>query len=334
VGAFTTRYAGLAFVGAAVVVLLAWPPAQLPRARARAALWFGVPTGLSAIVLVAWNRWRTGEAFGPRWRPDEPFWNHAADGVEAIGGWFLPIGAARVLAVLFGLGVLAAVGLALAREVRVRRTDVPNPDSTIGVTVVLCAFTVVYVGYMVWARTTSGFDPLNSRLMLPIFVPALLVVLSLVDLVAARTGGVARVALLALPAVLVMPTVRNGMDVLRMSHDTGNEYTSAAVRSFVASPIVRDLPRDCELLTNDPWLLWLTGREAQLTPQRDRELAIPLSMQLDELAPVVADRPTCLVWMDTGSTVFHEPAALDDVVDLDAVSSDGFTTVYRLSPRP
>ncbi len=92
------------------------------------------------------------------------------------------------------------------------------------------------------------------------------------------------------------------------------------------------MPGDCEVLTNDPWLLWLAGFEAQLSPESDRELAIPLSMRLEELAPMVASGEVCLVWMDTGSTVFYTPEQLDGVVALQRIAGDDFTTVYRLAP--
>src|SRR5690606_1141346 len=105
------------------------------------------------------------------------------------------------------------------------------------------------------------------------------------------------------------------------------------VQELVASEVVRELPTDCRLLTNDPWLLWLTGREAQLTPEEDREVAIPQSMELWELRAYVADRPTCLVWFETGSTVFYPPDELRSEVDVTEVTTDGFTTIYRLSPR-
>jgi hypothetical protein len=39
------------------------------------------------------------------------------------------------------------------------------------------------------------------------------------------------------------------------------------------------------------------------------------------------------VWLDTGSTIFFTPAELAEVVALDEVASDDFTTVYRLSPK-
>jgi len=333
IGAFMTRYAGLALVPAGVVVLAMWPRDTPIRERVSRVVWFAVPATIAAMGLLAWNRWRSGQPFGPRWRPDEPVWNHVADALDAVGRWFLPMESARTVAILFGVGVLAAAGLAVARAVRVGTMDAsPDHRSEVGVTVVLATIVAAYFAYMVWARTTSGFDPLNSRLMLPIFLPAVLLVLSLVDrLVAAQNAGPARVAVFALAGVLVTPTVLNGLDELRTSREIGNEYTNAAVQEFVASPVLQQVPDDCALLTNDPWLMWLTGREAQLTPQQNREVAIPRSMELEELAPLVGERPTCLVWMATGSTIFFTPDALDEVVDLEEVVTDGFTTIYRVS---
>src|SRR4029079_13857226 len=144
--------------------------------------------------------------------------------------------------------------------------------------------------YMVYARTTSGFDPLSSRLMLPIFVPALLLVLLLTERVASSVDTeAARVDALAVPLLLVLPGLFRGLDMLRESHDLGTQYTSEAVHEFVASPVLDQVPDGCRVLTNDPWLLWLAGFEAQLSPESDREVAIPVSMRLPGPGPVGGD---------------------------------------------
>ena len=105
------------------------------------------------------------------------------------------------------------------------------------------------------------------------------------------------------------------------------------MHEFVASPVLDQVPDGCQVLTNDPWLLWLAGFEAQLSPESDREVAIPVSMRLEELAPMVAGGDVCLVWMQTGSTVFYPPEQLAGVVSLHQVAGDDFTTVYQLSPH-
>lgn len=342
--AFGTRYAGLALLPAGVVALALWPRSLPWGARARSAAWFGGPAGLAAAALLLWNRARTGQVFGPRWQPHEPFWHHAADGLAAVGQWVLPTRSARLATVVFGALVLVAVGSALVRLPGSRSRAEPEPEpgpetwpddepAVVGLAPVLATFALCYFGYMVYARTTSGFDPLSSRLMLPIFVPSILLVLLLVERIASRVDTeAARVAALALPLLLVLPGLFRGLDALRESHDVGTQYTSEAVQAFVASPVLDQVPDDCTVLTNDPWLLWLAGLEAQLSPESNREVAIPVSMRLEELAPMVASGDVCLVWMDTGSTVFHDPDQLGQVVTLQPIAGDDFTTVYQLRP--
>ncbi len=340
--AFGTRYAGLALLPAGVVALALWPRSLPWRARATSAAWFAVPAGLAAGALLLWNRWRTGQAFGPRWQPHEPFWHHALDGLAAVGQWVLPTRAARMPAIVFGVLVLVAVASALVPFPGRYRTGVRRPEPDVradgtdvaGLAPVLASFVLCYFAYMVYARTTSGFDPLSSRLMLPIFVPALLLVLLFTERVASLVDTeAARVAALALPLLLVLPGLFRGLDGLRESHDLGTQYTSEAVRAFVASPVLERVPHGCQVLTNDPWLLWLAGVEAQLSPESDREVAIPVSMRLEELAPMVQSGDVCLVWMQTGSTVFYEPGQLSAVVSLQQVAGDDFTTVYQLGPH-
>lgn len=330
IAAFLTRYAGFAVAAAVVVALGLFPRRDAWRERVARALWVGVPVAGAALALVLWNRARSDHAFGPRWQPHEPFWHHGADGAAAIGGWFSPVDDPRWLAVAAGVAVLAAVLVALVVS---WRTDVGQTSGVIGAVPVLATITVCYVAYMVWARTTSGFDPLSSRLMLPVLLPSVLVLLWWVERVARVVSGqLARRVVLAAPALLLVPLVLDGADALRTSHEVGNEYTNAAVRDVVAAPVVADLPTDCDLYTNDPWLLWLAGREAQLSPQSDRELAIPISSTLDDFGRQVATRDVCLVWFDTGSSVFFTPDELEASFDLTRQTSDDFTTVFRVAP--
>ncbi len=333
--AFSTRYAGLAVVPAAVVALAVWPRRTAWRERAAHVAWFGVPAAMAAGGLLLWNRWRTGQAFGPRWRPHDPFWHHAADGLAAVGQWLLPTGSARALTIAFGALALVAVASALVALPGKRPSAVTVADraGVVGLAPVLVSLVGCYFAYMVYARTTSGFDLLSSRLMLPIFVPVVLLVLLLTERVAAGIDREqARVLVLALPLLVLMPGLFRGLDALRGSHDVGTQYTNGAVRSFVASPVLAQVPAGCQVVTDDPWLLWLAGFEAQLSPESDREVAIPVSMRLDELAPLVAGGDVCLVWMNTGSSVFYTPEQLARVVTLDRVAGDDFTTVYRLGP--
>jgi hypothetical protein len=305
------------------------------------ALVFGFATAIVATQFLAWNQRRTGTGLGPRWRPDEPFWHHAGDGLTAIGRWLLPDGAPGAVAVgagalLFVVAVLALVRAWSEREANVRgettEDQAVESSTRIGEAPVLAIFVIAYFAYMVWARTTSGFDPLNSRLMLPLFLPGVLLALALLDRYALRqTSKVARNVVLALPLLVFVPIAVDGLDELRTTHDVGNEYGNAAVDEFLASPVWNELPDDCAVLANDPWLLWLRGVEAQLSPERVRELAIPISMELDELPALADTTDLCLVWMDTGSTVFHTPDELRAVVDLDEVATDGFTTIYRVT---
>jgi hypothetical protein len=232
--------------------------------------------------------------------------------------------------------VVASALVALPRAQAVDRRRAPRPERppVVGLAPVLACFVACYFAHMVYARTTSGFDLLSSRLMLPIFVPVLLLVLLLADRVAATLDReLARALVLALPLLLVVPSLFRGLDSLRESHDVGTQYTNGAVRDFVASPVLAQVPEGCQVITDDPWLLWLAGIEAQLSPESNREVAIPVSMRLDELAPLVAGGDVCLVWMDTGSTVFYTPRQLADVVSLERVAGDDFTTVYRLGPH-
>ena len=337
VAAFSTRYAGLSLVPAGVAVLALWPRHLPRRQRVVHALWFGLPASAAAGLLVVWNQWRTGQASGPRWRPHQPFWHHAADAMAAIGQWLLPGSTSRAFTIGFGAALLLAVGAVLALSWRAPDPGDEAPPArtaTIGVAPVLATFVGCYFAYMVYARTTSGFDPLNSRLMLPIFVPAMLLVLFLVErLAATRHRELSRALILALPLLSLVPLGTDGLDALRTSHDAGNEYTNAAVQTFVASPVLRQVPHDCDLLTNDPWLLWLAGFEAQLSPESNRQLAIPQSMQLEELPALAAGGNVCLAWMDTGSTVFYSPEQLGEVVDLQRIAGDGYTTIYRVGPR-
>ena len=90
---------------------------------------------------------------------------------------------------------------------------------------------------------------MNSRLMLPILVPGVLLVLFVIERWAQRLDpGLGRQLALAVPLLLLLPMVFRGVDALRLSHDSGNEYTSGPVRRAVTT---EDEDEDDDMLAPD-----------------------------------------------------------------------------------
>lgn len=331
--ALSTRYAGLVLLPVGITVLLLWPRGTARRPRARRAIGFGVPVFGAAAALAAWNLSRTGTAFGPRIPPDEPFTSHLGIALSVVGQWFLPVKAPA--AVAGTVGVVVLVGAVSGVWVRRARSTRPDGDTAppIGVEPVLTVFVASYAAYMVVASSASGFARLDSRLMLAILVPIVLLLLGEVDRVVARGTGPRAWAPVLLTVVVLLPGASEGLAALHTSHDAGSEYTNEAVRAFVASPVVAGIPRDCALISNDAWMLWLAGREAQFSPVRRRDPRFLTTMTLTDLEALVARTSVCFVWLDIGSTLFLAPTELGPAIDVVPVAGEGVTSVYRLRAR-
>jgi len=342
--AFLLRYVGLVLipVGAVTVVLAAADRPWLRRA-ARGAVFVAV----SAVVPVGWlarNRSVSGTLMGPRPASTSGLATNTRDAFVAMGSWVIrPVPSGLLLLV----GVVAVGAIAVLTVLAARRADIEpvwaRPVSAAGrdgdgsgpmTLVALATFSVAYAGYLVAARTVVEFDRLDSRLMLPLLVPLVVLGAAAADGVARtwipveRRPVVGRAAGVVVGVWLLSLLVVSANDA-RLQRRDGAGYAGRAYADAALLTSLRASPPECELVSNDPEGLWYrTGLESTLGPAAGDQAG------LAQLVARAGATPVCLVWIDEKRRDYLlDPAALGASVTLvEERRADG-GAVFRVESR-
>ena len=198
-----TRYPGVALIAAGVLILL-------PLARLRQTLVFGAISSLPLLAVLARNWAVTGNlarATGDRTGPVSPSGQSLADGlrqiVDVFHEWTVLPNAPAGLTYLLWLAVAATV---LASAVVILRALRPDQKAApayfrLEPAIPFGGFVLTYLAFMVVVVPLTVEQVINTRYLLPIYVPLLLTAVFLLDRflsIAASWTGAIRYSLAAL----------------------------------------------------------------------------------------------------------------------------------------
>ena len=238
-----TRWPGVALIGTGVLVLL-------PTARLKQTLVFGAISSVPLLAVLAHNWAVTGDltrATGDRTGDLSPSGQSLTDGlrqtVEVFRVWIVPPNAPDGWAYLLGLAV-ATVGLAsVAVILRAARSRSDNgrkdPEAApaylrLGPVLPFGAFAVLYLVFLIVVVPFTVVQGVDSRYLLPIYVPLLLTAVFLLDrflsikaagwMVAVRYGLASLVGLATLAHVGC--SARENLRRTVQVYDTGPAYVT------------------------------------------------------------------------------------------------------------
>ena len=188
------RYVGVALVASGGVMIVFCLRNRRLLMRIAFAAVFGVASSLPIGLWLVRNHVRTDTFMGTRPESQEDLLSVTGDVLRVLGSWLRP-GETGLWLAAFGVGVSALAVPAAVRALR-RRSDgsvaagaqgsppltsagrATRREVTAAATVVL-----VFLGFMVRAELSVGMDRVNDRLLAPVYVPMIVVILSL-----AQTG--------------------------------------------------------------------------------------------------------------------------------------------------
>jgi hypothetical protein len=201
----------------------------------------------------------------------------------------------------------------------------------------LLSFAVLYLLYMLYVRTTTALNQLDTRLLFPAYFPLMFVALALLERLRRLDQGGDRWERrgVAVGWVWMAANVAAGLVGL-VAFAAGHPYFNGNYESDVfdavrENPAIAALPADCQLYSNLPNGLYPTY-ESLWSPQRralESSREIP---DLDEITATLQDTPSCLVWIDEPPVYGHlwTLAELEDRLDLEPVSTDGNVSTFLM----
>ncbi len=361
-GAFMDRYVGIVAIGAGALWLLFERGESRFIARLRNAVGWGIAAFIVPGLWLVRNIHVTGRfasAFGPRDTPVATYKTNGLDAATSIGQFihgvsqYAPFhGILRVLSLLLAL-VVIAIAVELYRRAAAARGSSWTNLGTFGRALgnpagLLVIYAVAHWVYMVYSASTIAFDPVNTRYLMPMFIPAMLAGFALVD----RGGGLTRPGItpdaftrLVSAALVVLVVVQVGVGLIRVSASYWDQapqgYDASVWQTTLHSPVLHALPKDCqELYANFPEAMYLAFPhiEAQRSPRITKFASSDKLRELPEaVAAVDAGKKSCLIWVKPSvlatPTYQHPLSDIAAKVDLKTLASDDHVAVYLMEPK-
>ena len=264
-----TRYPGVVLIGVGVLLLLGRRTPPLA-ARLKDALAFGTVSSVPLAGVLVHN-WAVSRSLTGR---KEMSGQSLSDGLSQIanvfGEWVVPPntpdGVAYLLWLVVWLVGLAAVVLGVPRM----RS---NSYRQVGPMLPFGGFAVAYLVFMIVVVPFTVHQAIDSRYLLPIYVPLLLAAVLLLDrfLSIEATGRIVAIRSVLTSLVLLGACAHIGFSVDRHLHITRQAWTAGTEermlnsRSWEDSDIlhyIRDNPINGSIFSDAPYLTWLWSRTA------------------------------------------------------------------------
>lgn len=292
---FAVRYSGMWLIGTAGFVLLAANRITVNRRERvqRGGLFLLIASIVPALVVVRNLGLDEGLPLGAHGTAATSFSENASATVDVIRGWLLPDVEALSLRSELVAALIAAAAVAVLSWRRGPDRHAREPARAPLWPLALLAF-----GYLLFllASTARVFtDPIGPRLLVPAFVPMLVVAFSVVDRLVATP--VSRVPLAAAVAGVVVLWLGAQLQVTRGAFSSlrhnGAGYTEARWRNSELASLVRDrAPR--YVVTNYPApLYFVTSIPSGCWPNPTPPLCGPSG---PDLGPFEAADPAPLAW--------------------------------------
>ena len=300
------RYPGVVLIGTGVLLLL-------PFARLKQTVVFGACSSLPLLAALAYYWAVAGhltQATGDRTDSSgQPLLAGLSQIGEVFGEWVVPLNAPDGVAYLLWL-VVAAVGLAgtavVLHTIRMRSNDGRHDREAgplsygLGPAVPFGVFALIYLVFMVVVVPFTVEQGIDSRYLLPVHVPLLLVAAFLLDrflsIEAAGWMAAARYGLASL--VLLGGLAHGGFSTYRglrltaqawISGYEGRTYNTPYWQHSETLKYLRSHRIDGKIYTNRPFLAWFADRTSAL----GRYQHLPGEMGWTEI-----EAGTPIVWLD------------------------------------
>ncbi len=338
---FFIRYAGLVLVLCGAIVI-AWTHRQRAGAAlAKAAMFAGIASVPPALWMLR-NREVDGTLLGTRPESPDSVPDVARRLVETLGGWVVPIeDLPRSVLLAVGTTAVVAIGVVATAASRsgARAGTRPTPPAAGGhrFASTHLTFVAVYVGYLAAAQLVATFDPVNARLLSPVYPSALLLGAVWVERLAPvlRRRAAARTGALVLAGVVVAghAAIAGGYAAVGAVRGIGFNRTTWT-ESPLAAGVVDDIRERPAIVYSDrpPGLWAATGLQPLFqSPLRVGARGTGVDRSLEVFAADVrcAGDRVLLATYDAGLLTF-DPSDLADVVEVEVVGEYPDGTLYAL----
>lgn len=333
--AFYLRYAGvvLIVVGALVVYVArrshgSWTALAL-------AVAYGIAAGSAPLAWMIRNVDAGSGPLGPRAGASASVYTNVTRVANELSTWVATDGAPalvrRLLLVVVLAVVAVGVGTLATRDLRT--------DERLAPRLPLVALVTIYGVYLVASASVVAFAAINTRLLVPIFVPIVVLVAWLFEEVrpAIRRPAIRMAITGAALAWVVLSVVWFAGRAADSAENGAGGYASARWHNSQLLRAVRTLDFSVPTFSNDaPAISFFTGKHARAAAEKTRfQSDDPLAGGLRDFVKVVqCQQHVTLVWFTPNPRPYmYDPEQLSASVALKPVLQTPDGVIYDVSPR-
>ena len=171
------------------------------------------------------------------------------------------------------LGVLVLITVAILLIIYfLPQSRAENLKNSSNVLLLSGSIAVIYVAFSAYRFVHFELGPLDNRMMIPIFVPLILIVAVLVDRINLSSTLLRKVFLAVSVIFLVFQATSSANDALRFGRD-GRYWAAEAFQIQLIHEFVKDLPTDSSLMSNQPQQMFAVWQKSSVFNQYQLELA-------------------------------------------------------------
>jgi len=341
-----TRYLGITLILSGILVIIFLTRSDR-RTRVYQLLLF---TFVSAMPLGLWtlrNYTLSGTPFGPRYPSIFSFFDNVTLVLRGIFAWLIPI---RILfpdefifRLIFKMVVIVitlAFGVFIAYLFRFTKKEDwlrLRADNTLWAGP-LTVFLVVYTIVLLVSATATAEDKISSRFLSPLYVPVIILILSLVYQLTKRTARNALIARVALSLMFPLVFVTT-MTIFYLTHGAGG-YSSVLWQESETIRYLRShaLPGKDRIITTNPFALYfLINIKSSLVPQRTADNSPKIVHELKGLKGTWPEQSQAyLIWfgderrVPVSSFTLDELKTIADIRQYQRFSDGAIYTVSRI----
>ena len=336
-----TRYPGVALIGVGVLVLLVRRAPPLA-ARLKDSGAFGAVASIPLAGVLTLNWAISGTLTGGRGGSGQSLSDSLSQVVDVFRGWVIPpdvpdglvylLWATTGLVIVVAVVVLSGLGLGMGGS---KGKDRPaSPSLEVGPALPFGVFAVAYLAFMVAVVPFTTYRGIDSRFLLPLYVPLLLTAMLLLDRFLSIEAAGWRVAVRCVVASLVLLgaiahvglSARENLRRTAQAHVAGYEgrtYNAAHWQHSETLNYIRDNRIEGRIYSNAVHLAWFWDRDAAPGKYRKK-----FSRSLSHLARQM------MQWTEDGTgayIVWIENVSVQNYDDLDLRVLPGVETVAELA---
>ena len=222
------------------------------------------------------------------------------------------------------LGVLVLITVAiLLSSFLLYQSRIENSEANSNILLLNGAITAVYIAFSAYRFVHFELGPLDNRMMIPIFIPLVLVVALLSNRINLSSPLLRKGSLSIFVIFLGFQALSSANDALRFGRD-GRYWAAKEFQNQPIHKFVKDLPTDSSLMSNQPQQLFTIWQESSVFNQYQLELAqtaecenryfVWYNSTYDDGTPNVEGQP------EGASEIYSDPSGA--VLDLGPCSTD------------